>query len=82
MKSSMAAFFSYLFITSVIALIISAFGAVIVGIRHLLTTISDTEQTIGYYFLLLFIASLVLAPLFLHLNQKFDRLDRRYDDDF
>lgn len=82
MKSSFASFFSYLFVTTILTLIISAFGTAIVGVRHLLTTISDSEKTIGYYMLAVFIASLLLAPLFLYINQKLDRIDRRFEDDF
>lgn len=81
MKSSIAAFLSYLFMTVVILLVVSAFGALIIGARYIFTSISETEKSIGYNLLLIFIASGVLAPILLYLNQKFDRLDRIDEED-
>ena len=80
MKSSIAAFLSYLFIAAIVVLIISAFGAVIIGIRHILTTISETEKSIGIKFLITFVCSGVLAPVILYLNLKLDRLDKIHED--
>lgn len=82
MKSSLAAFLSYVFMTSIIVLLVSAFGTVIVGARYFFTTISETEKSIGFNFLIIFIVSGILAPILLYLNQKMDRLDRVKEDDY
>lgn len=81
MKSSIAAFLSYLFMTVIIVLVVSAFGALIVGVRYFFTSISEAEKSIGYNFMLIFITCAIIAPIILHLNLKLDRLDKINEED-
>ena len=76
MKSSLASLFSYLFMTAIIVVVISAFGAAIIGIRYFLTSISHTEKALGINFLTVLIVAGLLAPLLLHLSLKLERKDK------
>ncbi len=82
MKSSLAAFLSYLYMTCIVVLLVSAFGTIIIGIRYFLTSVSETEKSIGFNFLIIFLLSGILAPILLHLSQKLDRLNRVNEDDY
>lgn len=76
MKSSFASLFSYLFMTAIVVVVISAFGTAIIGTRYFLTSISDSEISLGYNFVIVFVVSALLAPLFLHISLKLERRDR------
>jgi|GEM_PF-2034185 len=76
MKSSLASLFSYLFMTAIIVVVISAFGTAIIGTRYFLTSISDTEKALGINFLTVLVVAGLLAPLLLHLSLKLERKDK------
>ena len=80
MRNTLLSLTSYLFTISVVIIAVSAFGAVIIGLRSFFSTIGETEKELGYKFLIIFISSGIAAPLFLHLNRKFEKDTREYED--
>ncbi len=82
MRSTLNNLFSYLFIAAVVILCISAFGAVIIGLRSFFATISPEEKKLGTKFLIVFISSGIAAPIFLYLNRMFEKDTKEYEDIF
>ena len=75
MKSLLAPIFSYLFMACISLLIISIFAVVIIFVRHIFVSIGEEEKNLGIKFLIALVTSGALAPIFLYLNQRCDRVD-------
>ena len=69
----MVKLFSYLFMISIFLSVISGFFLVMVLLRHLFSTISETETNLAYNSSIVFVISIILAPIFLSISQKLER---------
>jgi len=76
MRSSLASFFSYLFMVLAFVCLVSAFSLIVIALRYYGTTISKTEREVAYYMLILFITAVVLGPIFLHISNRLGKLRR------
>jgi hypothetical protein len=65
--------FSYLFMVSIFLSAISLFFIVIVLLRHFFGSVSETESSLAYNSLIVFVISVILAPIFLGISQKLER---------
>jgi len=65
--------FSYLFAISIFISAISAFFVVLVLLRHFFSSVSETEAHLAYNSLIVFVISIVLAPIFLSISQKLEK---------
>ena len=81
MKSLLAPVFSYLFMACIITLFISIFAVVIIFVRHFFITIGEEEKNLGINFLMALVTSGVLAPIFLYINQRLDRIDKLKEEE-
>ena len=81
MRASISGITSYLFMASLIALVISLFALIIIISRHFFGTITNNEIVIGYRFLTIFIISAIIAPITLYINLKFDRIEKLNDEE-
>jgi sensor histidine kinase YesM len=75
MRNSLPNFFSYLFMTAALIALFSAFGMIIIFLRSYVMSINDLEQRTGYILLYIFIISLILAPTFLYISDKLEKID-------
>lgn len=80
MRNTLLSLTSYLFTISVVILAVSAFGAVIIALRSFFSSIGEQEKELGYKFLIVFVSSGIAAPILLHLNRKFEKDTREYED--
>ena len=81
MKSSISGLSSYVFMASLVALVVSAFALVIIVSRHFFTTISANEIEMGYRFLTIFIASAIVAPITPYISLRCDRVEKLKDEE-
>jgi hypothetical protein len=65
--------FSYLFMISIFLSAISAFFVVIVLVRHFFASVSETETSLAYNSLKVFVICIILAPIFLSISQKLEK---------
>ena len=72
MKKSLPEVFSYLSMTAGLVALFSAFGMIIIFLRSSVINISDLETKTGYTFLYIFLASIVLVPIFFYLSNRFE----------
>ncbi|MDA2918155.1 hypothetical protein MYX76_01440 [Desulfobacterota bacterium AH_259_B03_O07] len=79
LRSSIGKLFSYVFVTSIFLLVISAFFLIIVVLRYSLTDISRTEIDFGYYMLKLFVVCAVLCPVSFLVSNRFEKLRKKKD---
>lgn len=73
MRDSLSSVFSYLFTTTIFIIILSAFGALIVFLRSIFTDIGDVETRVGFLFIYILIACVILAPVFLFVSNKLEK---------
>lgn len=81
MKSILSTLFSYLFMATIVVILVSSFALVIILIRHFLVSIGEDEKQLGYNFLIALVTSGILSPIFLFLNRKFDRIEKLKEED-
>lgn len=81
MKSTLATFFSYFFMATILLLCISIFAVIVILGRHFFGSIGEQEKNLGYTFLIILIASAILAPISLYINLKFDRMEKLKDEE-
>lgn len=79
MRDSLSSIFSYLFMTTIFMLILSAFGMLIVFLRSLFTDIGDMETRVGFLFVYILIICIILAPIFLYVSSKLEKYGGRID---
>jgi len=79
LRSSIGKLFSYIFMTSIVLLAISAFFLIVVVLRYFFTDISRTEIDFGYDMLILFIVFLVLSPVSFLISDRLGKLRRKKD---
>ena len=79
MRDSLSSIFSYLFMTTIFMLILSAFGMLIVFLRSLFTDIGDMETRVGFLFVYILIICIILAPIFLYVSNKLEKYGGRID---
>ncbi len=79
LRSSIGKLFSYIFMTSIFLLVISAFFLIIVVLRYLLTDISRTEIDFGYDMLKLFVVFAVLCPVSFLVSNRLEKLRKKKD---
>ncbi len=80
MRDMFANFFSYLFMSTIVLAMLAAFGAIIVLIRSLLATISPREVNLGFLFLYIFFACVILAPTFFYIANRLEKHSGRIDE--
>jgi len=81
MKSTISVLASYMFMASLTALAISAFAIIVIVARHYFVSVSDNEVKIGYNFLIIFIASAIIAPITLYINLRCDKIENLEDEE-
>ena len=79
MRDSLSSIFSYLFMTTIFMLILSAFGMLIVFLRSFFTDIGDMETRVGFLFVYILIICIILAPIFLYVSNKLEKYGGRID---
>jgi len=79
MRDSLSSVFSYLFTTTIFIIILSAFGALIVFLRSIFTRIGNVEARVGFLFIYILIACVILAPIFLFIANKLEKHGRRME---
>lgn len=77
LRSSLGKLFSYIFMTSILLLAISAFFLIVVVLRYFFTDISRTEIDFGYDMLKLFIVCLVLSPVSFLISNRLEKLRKK-----
>ncbi|MEQ9619480.1 MAG: hypothetical protein RIG61_09940 [Deltaproteobacteria bacterium] len=80
MRDSLSSVFSYLFMTAVFISVISAFGIILILIRSFIVEISEIEKQTGFIFLYIFLACIILAPIFLFISNKLEKYGKRVDE--
>ena len=80
MKSSLASFFSYLFMASVLVCLISALTLVVILLRYFSGASGRSEEEIAYYFFIILVVSISCAPISLYVSNKLGRLSRQRDE--
>ena len=65
--------FSYLFVISIFLSAISSFFVVMVLLRHFFASVSETETSLAYNSLIVFVICVILAPIFLSIYQKLEK---------
>lgn len=73
MRDSLPNFFSYLFMTTALIALFSAFGMIVIFLRAHVISINVLEKETGFIFLYIFIISFILAPTFLYISYKIDK---------
>jgi hypothetical protein len=58
---------------SIFLCVISAFFVVIFLLRHLFATVSETETSLAYNGLIVFVICIILAPIFLNISHKLEK---------
>jgi hypothetical protein len=66
--------FIYLFMIAVFASIICGLSLIVFALRHTFVTVSETEQRIAHYLLIIFICSVVIIPVSLYIVDRLERL--------
>lgn len=77
MKDSLSTLFSYLFMVAVFIAVITAFGMIIIVLRAVTMDISSVEKQVAFLFLYTFVASIILAPIFLYISSKLEKHGKR-----
>lgn len=80
MRDQLSSLFSYLFMTSAVTGVISAFGVIIIVIRAVVQDISITEKQAGFIFLYIFIIAAAAAPVFLFISNRLEKYSGRMDE--
>ena len=80
MKESLSSLFSYLFMAAVAVCVISLFGALIILMRSFTMDIGGMEKQTGYAFLYVFIACIILAPIFHYISSSLEKRARQRDE--
>ncbi len=80
MRDSLAHILSYLFMSAAVTCVISAFGVIIIFLRSMFGNISQTEKDTGFLFVYIFIACIILAPIFLYASNKLEKYSGRMDE--
>ncbi len=80
MRDQLSSLFLYLFMTSAVTGLISAFGVIIIVIRAIVLDISITEKQAGFIFLYISIIAAVAAPVFLFISNKLEKYSGRTDE--
>jgi len=80
MKSSLASFFSYLFMTSSIMSLVSALTLVIIVLRYFFGSTGKSEEEIARYIFIVLVISICCAPISLYISNKLGKVSGRKDE--
>lgn len=80
MKSSLASFFSYLFMASLLVSLISGLTLVVILLRYFSGASAGSEEDIAYYFFIILVVSMCCAPVSLYISNKLGRLSGQRDE--
>ena len=80
MRSSIASFFSYLFMASAFVFLISAICLLVIVLRYYGTSVSPTEIEVAYYLLILLIIAIILGPISLYISNKLGHFTGRKEE--
>jgi hypothetical protein len=80
MRDQLSSIFSYLFMSSAVICLISAFGVIIIFIRSFVQDIGIAEKQTGFLFLYIFIIAAVSAPIFLLISNRLEKYSGRMDE--
>ena len=80
MRDHLSSIFSYLFMSAAFICVISVFAGLIIMLRSIVLDTTIVERQIGYIFLYIFIASLILGPIFLFISTKLEKYGGRLED--
>jgi hypothetical protein len=81
MKATLASLFSYLFMASSFAAVISIFALSLIVIRYIVGTASEDELDIAYVFFVILVSCLFVIPISLYLSEKFGKSYKDIDLD-
>lgn len=79
MRESLSSVFSYLFMTTIFILMLAAFGLLVVFLHSLFTDVGDVETQVGFLFIYIIIACVILAPIFLYISNKLEKFGGHTD---
>ena len=80
MRSTIASFFSYLFVAFVFVSLISALTLVVIMLRYFSGALGKSEEEIAYYFFIILVVSISCAPISLYISNKLGRLSGQRDE--
>ncbi len=80
MKEFLASLFSYLFMIALIVLGVSLFASSVIGLRYFFIPIGAEEKELGKKLLLVAGTSFILAPVFLFLSEKLEKVKISKED--
>jgi len=79
MKSTLAAFFSYLFLATSFTAIISFFAILLIIVRYLFGVATEKESEYAYILFIVLVACLFIIPVTLFLSDKLGKSYKEVD---
>lgn len=77
MRNSLSNVFSYLFMIAGFICIISALSLLIILVRYFLIDIGPQEKQIAKYFVVIFISTIILAPILHYISYRLEKYSGR-----
>ncbi|MER3446774.1 MAG: hypothetical protein C4291_07995 [Candidatus Dadabacteria bacterium] len=74
MRGYLISIFIYVFMVAVIASTICALSLIVFLLRYSFATVSETEQKVAHYVLIIFITGVIMVPLSLYIADRLERI--------
>lgn len=81
MKQSFGMLFSYLFMSSIVVILLSAFGTIIITVRYFVSSIEPEEIKLWKKFATILLISCACSPILLHISRKLEISNKQHHED-